>query len=82
LQPVVRTITTCCVIADGDRRCRVVWITDLLPDTIAELVEGFMEQGGAALKRTLEARDVDAEDVKKRTRRPDDRLVEGAFTAY
>jgi Polyketide cyclase / dehydrase and lipid transport len=33
------------VIPDGDRRCRVVWITDLLPDTIAELVEGFMEQG-------------------------------------
>jgi hypothetical protein len=54
------------VIADGDRRCRVVWITDLLPDTLAELVKGFMEQGGAAIKRTLEARDVDAEAVKKK----------------
>jgi Polyketide cyclase / dehydrase and lipid transport len=45
------------VIPDGDRRCRVVWITDLLPDTLAELVEGFMEQGGAAIKRTLETVD-------------------------
>ena len=23
-----------------------LWITDLLPDTLAKLVEGFMEQGG------------------------------------
>jgi hypothetical protein len=32
----------------------VVWITDLLPDTLTELVEGFIEQGSAAIKRTLE----------------------------
>jgi uncharacterized protein YndB with AHSA1/START domain len=34
------------VVPDSDRRCRIVWITDLLPDTLAELVEGFMEWGG------------------------------------
>ena len=43
------------VVPDGDARCRLVWITDLLPDTLAELVDGLMEQGCAAMKRTLEA---------------------------
>ena len=46
------------VVPDG-RRCRLVWIADLLPDTLAELVDGLMEQGCAAMKRTLEARDAD-----------------------
>jgi hypothetical protein len=41
--------------ADGDRRSRVVWITDLLPDDLAGLFGGMMEQGCAAMKRTLEA---------------------------
>lgn len=44
------------VLPDGDSRCRLVWITDLLPDTLAELVEGLMEQGCTAIKRTLETR--------------------------
>src|SRR5262245_29953336 len=43
------------VIADGDDRCHLVWITDLLPDTLAPLVEGFVDQGCAAMKQTLEA---------------------------
>ena len=34
---------------------RVVWITDLLPNTLADTVSGFMEQGVAAMKRTLDA---------------------------
>jgi hypothetical protein len=42
------------VVPDGDGRCRIVWITDLLPDTLADLVGGFVEQGCAAIKRTLE----------------------------
>ena len=42
------------VIPEGDARSRLIWITDLLPDTLAPLVEGFMEQGSAAIKRTLE----------------------------
>jgi hypothetical protein len=33
----------------------VVWIADLLPDDLADLVGGMMEQGCAAMKRTLEA---------------------------
>ena len=43
------------VVAETADRCRLVWITDLLPDTLAPLVEGFVDQGCAAMKRTLEA---------------------------
>ena len=42
------------VCAAGDQRSRVVWIADLLPDSLADLVSGMMDQGGAAMKRTLE----------------------------
>ena len=42
------------VFADGNGS-RVVWITDLLPDELADTVGGFMEQGVAAMKRTLDA---------------------------
>jgi carbon monoxide dehydrogenase subunit G len=42
------------VFPDGDSRSRVVWIADLLPHDLAELVGGMMEQGCAAMKRTLE----------------------------
>jgi predicted site-specific integrase-resolvase len=41
------------VLAEG-QGSRVVWITDLLPDDLADLVGGLMEQGCAAMKRTLE----------------------------
>jgi uncharacterized membrane protein len=40
--------------APGDS-CEVVWIADLLPDTMAPAVAGMIEQGLAAMKRTLEA---------------------------
>ena len=39
----------------GDRRSRLVWIADLLPDALADLVDGFMEQGCVAITRTLVA---------------------------
>lgn len=42
------------VISDGESRSRVIWITDLLPDEVAALVESLMEQGSAAIKQTLE----------------------------
>jgi hypothetical protein len=42
------------VFADGDTRSRVVWIADLLPNDLADLVDGLMEQGCDAMKRTLE----------------------------
>jgi hypothetical protein len=43
------------VMPEGDNRCRLLWITDLLPDTLAEMINGFVEQGCIAIKRTLEA---------------------------
>jgi len=42
------------VVPDEDRRCRIVWITDLLPDSLVELVAGFVDQGCVAIKSTLE----------------------------
>jgi hypothetical protein len=39
---------------DGIARTRVVWIADLLPADLAASVGGMMEQGCAAMKRTLE----------------------------
>jgi carbon monoxide dehydrogenase subunit G len=44
------------VLPDGDSRSRVVWIADLLPNDLAGTVAGMIEQGMAAMKRTLEAR--------------------------
>src|SRR5262245_3577511 len=46
------------VVAEANDRCRLVWIADLLPDTRAPLVEGFVDQGCAAMKRTLERQPV------------------------
>lgn len=42
--------------SDGADRSRLVWIADLLPDELADVVSGMMDQGCAAMKRTLEAR--------------------------
>jgi hypothetical protein len=42
------------VFADGSDRSRIVWIADLLPNERAPLVDGMMEQGMAAMRRTLE----------------------------
>ena len=42
------------VFAEGETRSRLVWIADLLPDDLAASVDTMMEQGSAAIKRTLE----------------------------
>ena len=42
------------VTPDGDGRSRLTWITDLLPDSLADLVGGFVDRGCVAIKRTLE----------------------------
>ena len=41
------------VFADGDR-ARIVWIADLLPNNLANLVDEQMSQGVEAIKRTME----------------------------
>ena len=42
------------VLAEGDRRCRLVWVADLLPHDMAGAIDGMMEQGSATMKDTLE----------------------------
>jgi uncharacterized protein YndB with AHSA1/START domain len=42
------------VFSEGDKRSRLVWITDVLPNELAPLVEGMVDQGCAAIKQTLE----------------------------
>lgn len=42
------------VFGEKPHRCRFVWIADLLPDELADHVEGMMEQGLATIKATME----------------------------
>ena len=44
------------VFAEGAERSRLVWIADLLPNELAGAIAGMIEQGLAAMKRTLEVR--------------------------
>jgi len=41
------------VIADGETRCRLVWITDVLPHEIAPYVSVQMDAGVAAMQKAL-----------------------------
>ncbi|MDP3853885.1 SRPBCC family protein [Phenylobacterium sp.] len=43
------------VFADGEDRCRIAWITDVLPNGFLEVAGPLTEAGSAALKRNLEA---------------------------
>ncbi|UTP40829.1 SRPBCC family protein [Phenylobacterium sp. LH3H17] len=43
------------VFAEGDGRCRIVWITDVLPHSFLEVAGPLTDAGNAALKRNLEA---------------------------
>ena len=42
------------VFAEGNEKCRVVWIADLMPNEIAGTVGEMIVQGLAAMKHTLE----------------------------
>ena len=42
------------VFAQDEGRCRAVWIADLLPHALAPAIAGMIEQGMAAMKKTLE----------------------------
>jgi carbon monoxide dehydrogenase subunit G len=43
------------VFPDGDSKCRVTWIIDVLPDGFADLMRENMDRAMAIMKRTLEA---------------------------
>jgi len=41
------------VLDDGTDRCRLLWVHDVLPDELAEPMRAAMEQGAAAIARSL-----------------------------
>lgn len=40
---------------EGTGRCRLIWITDVLPGDVVKLIMPLIEQGSVIMKRTLEA---------------------------
>lgn len=44
------------VFGEGAHGSRLVWIADLLPDSMAPAIAGMIEQGLDAMKRTVETR--------------------------
>lgn len=42
------------VFPDGDDKCRVVWIVDLMPNEAAEQIGNMIQQGLETMKQTLE----------------------------
>ena len=43
------------VFSEGEHRCRLVWITDVLPHEMATPISALVEQGSRVMKQTLEA---------------------------
>lgn len=41
------------VVPDGDRKCRIIWITDLLPNSMADPITAMVDGGCDAIKKTL-----------------------------
>jgi hypothetical protein len=41
------------VVPDGDGKCRIIWITDLLPNSMADQIAGMVDGGCEAIRRTL-----------------------------
>src|SRR5947199_10647926 len=41
------------IIADGAARCRMIWITDVLPHEIAPYISAQMDLGAAAVQKAL-----------------------------
>lgn len=42
------------VLAEGDGRARMVWVTDVLPHELARPIGALVEEGARAIKRALE----------------------------
>ena len=42
------------VFAESDNRSRLVWITDVLPDSVVPPIAALIEDGARVMKRTLE----------------------------
>jgi hypothetical protein len=42
------------IVSDGNDQCRLIWITDVLPDELAPYIESQMSEGALAMKAALE----------------------------
>ena len=42
------------VFPDSPEKCRVVWIADLMPNEVAKMISGMIEQALHTMKKTLE----------------------------
>jgi hypothetical protein len=42
------------VVPDGERRCRLLWLRDVLPDELAKPIAESMSQGLTVIKQTLD----------------------------
>jgi hypothetical protein len=43
------------VFSNGPSRCRLVWIADLLPNTVVDTISEMIQQALNTMKRTLES---------------------------
>ena len=43
------------VVPEGERRCRLIWITDVLPHEMGSPISTLVEQGARVMKQTLES---------------------------
>jgi len=41
------------VVSEGNGKCRIIWVTDLLPDSMADQITAMVDGGCEAIKRTL-----------------------------
>jgi hypothetical protein len=41
------------IVADGENRSRMIWITDVLPNEIAPYIDGQMDQGAVAIQKNF-----------------------------
>jgi hypothetical protein len=56
------------VLPEGAGRCRLVWITDLLPHHLADAVQARVAVGAADMQRTLQAADASSgQDASRRS---------------
>jgi len=42
------------VVADGERRCRLLWTVDLLPHEVASYIKGQMDVAASAMQKALD----------------------------
>ena len=46
------------ILADGDTRCRMIWIADVLPHEVAPYISSQMDLGAAAMQKALGKREM------------------------